>query len=135
MPVETIAHRILTGGAERGTSPAYAVRDGDRWVTTSWAEYASQVRDAAKGLIALGVEPAMSVSILGTNQPEWVIFDVAAMAVGAMPAGIYPTNTPEECAYVINHSEAPVALVQNLEQLWTRSWSSVSSCRLCVTSS
>jgi long-chain acyl-CoA synthetase len=59
----------------------------------------------------------MSVSILGTNQPEWVIFDVAAMAVGAMPAGIYPTNTPEECAYVINHSESPVVLVQNLEQL------------------
>ena len=59
----------------------------------------------------------MSVSILGANQPEWVIFDVAAMAVGATPAGIYPSNTPEECAYVINHSESPVVLVQDLEQL------------------
>ena len=117
MPFETVAHRILVKGAERGPAVAYAVRHGDRWVTTSWAEYVSQIRDAAKGLIALGVEPSMSVSILGTNQPEWVIFDVAAMAVGAIPAGIYPTNTPEECAYVINHSESPVVLVQDQDQL------------------
>ena len=81
MAFETIAHKILTTGAERGTAGAYAVRSGKQWTTTSWAEYASQIRDAAKGLIALGVEPGMSVSILGTNQPEWVIFDVAAMAV------------------------------------------------------
>ncbi|MFV1971500.1 MAG: long-chain fatty acid--CoA ligase [Acidimicrobiia bacterium] len=117
MVFKTIPHEILTTGAQRGVAAAYAVRDDGRWVTTSWAEYASRVRDAAKGLIALGVEPGMSVSILGTNQPEWVIFDVAAMAVGAMPAGIYATNTPEECAHVINHSESYVVLVQNLEQL------------------
>lgn len=117
MAFETIAHRILVEGAERGPAAAYAVRQGDRWVTTSWAEYAAQIRNAAKGLIALGVEPSTSVSILGTNQPEWVIFDVAAMAVGAMPAGIYPTNTPEECAYVVNHSESSVILVQDQDQL------------------
>jgi len=117
MTFETIAHRILEKGAERGPAAAYAVRDGDRWVTTSWAEYVAQIRDAAKGLIALGVEPSTSVSILGTNQPEWVIFDVAAMAVGAIPAGIYPTNTPEECAYIINHSESSVVLVQDQDQL------------------
>jgi long-chain acyl-CoA synthetase len=115
---ETIAQRILRVGAERGSAPAYAVRDdGGRWVTTSWEDYAARVRGAAKALISLGVEPGESVCIFGTNQPEWVIFDVAAMAVGAMPAGIYPTNTPDECAYVVNHSEAPVILVQNQERL------------------
>jgi long-chain acyl-CoA synthetase len=114
---ETVAGRILRAGAERGTAVAYAVRDGARWVTTSWADYASQVRAAGKGLIALGVEPGRPVCIFGTNQPEWTIFDVAAMTVGAMPAGIYPTSTAEECAHVISHSEAPVVLVQNRERL------------------
>lgn len=117
MAAETIPGMILAAGRARGSAPAYAVRDGGRWVTTGWADYVARVREAAKGLIALGVEPAMSVSILGTNQPEWVIFDVAAMAVGAMPAGIYPTNTPQECAYIIDHSESPVVLVQDLAQL------------------
>jgi len=117
MTFQTIPHLVLAAGATRGSSAAHAVREGDRWVTTSWAEYASQVRGAARGLIALGVTPTTPVSILGTNQPEWVVFDMAAMAVGAVPAGIYPSNTPEECAYIINHSESPVILVQNLEQL------------------
>jgi long-chain acyl-CoA synthetase len=117
MAFETVVHKALRAGAERNTAVAYAARDGGHWVTTTWAEYAALVRAAAKALIALGVEPGRPVSIFGTNQPEWVIFDMAAMAVGAMPAGIYPTNTPDECAYVINHSGSPVILVQNQERL------------------
>ena len=117
MVYETVVHRFFEAGGERGAAPAYAAREGSRWVATTWAEHTSRVRAAARSLIALGVEPGTPVCIFGTNQPEWVVFDVAAMAVGAMPAGIYPTNTPEECAYVINHSGAPVVLVQNQELL------------------
>ncbi len=117
MAFETMVHRVLRAGEERGPAVAYASRAGGGWATTSWAEYASQVRAAAKGLLALGVEPGQPVCIFGTNQPEWAIFDLAAMAVGALPAGIYPTNTAEECAHILNHSAAPVVLVQNAERL------------------
>jgi long-chain acyl-CoA synthetase len=117
MSFETIPQTILRVGPDRGSADAYAVRRGDRWVTTSWKTYAEEIEAAARGLIALGVEAGSPVAILGTNTPDWVIFDVAAMAMGAMPAGIYPTNSPEECAYVINHSRSSVVLVQNEEQL------------------
>ena len=117
MGFESVVHRTLRSGAERGPAVAYAIRDGDRWATTTWAEHVARVRAAAKGLLALGVEPGQVVCIFGTNQPEWTIFDVAAMAVGGMPAGIYPTNTSDESAYIVNHSEAPVILVQNQERL------------------
>ncbi|MCL1600991.1 MAG: AMP-binding protein [Actinomycetia bacterium] len=108
---------ILRVGPERGSADAYAVRTEDSWVTTSWQAYAEEIEAAARGLIALGVEPGTPVAILGTNTPDWVIFDVAVMAVGAMPAGIYATSTPDECAYVIKHSRSPVVLVQNEQQL------------------
>ncbi|MCL1692188.1 MAG: long-chain fatty acid--CoA ligase [Actinomycetia bacterium] len=117
MSFETIPQMILRAGRERGTADAYAVRRDDRWVTTSWVDYAGEVAAAARGLIGLGVEAGSPVAILGTNTPEWVIFDVAAMAVGAMPAGIYPTNSPDECAYVLDHSRSSVVLVQNEKQL------------------
>jgi long-chain acyl-CoA synthetase len=117
MTFKTIPQTILRVGQERGTADAYAVRAGNQWVTTSWRAYAEEIEAAARGLIALGVEPGSPVAILGTNTPDWVIFDVAAMAVGAMPAGIYATNSPDECAYVINHSRSPVVLVQNEQQL------------------
>ena len=117
MAYETIPHKILKTGAERGPDDAYAVRSDGQWVSTSWSSYADHVKAAARALIGLGVESGSAVSILGTNTPEWVIFDVAAMAVGAMPAGIYPTSSPEECAYVLGHSQSPVVLVQNAAQL------------------
>ncbi len=117
MSFETIPHKILQAGVDRGEADAYAVRRDDRWVTTSWRAYAEEVAAAGRGLIALGVEPGSPVAILGANTPEWVIFDVAAMAIGAMPAGIYPTNSPDECAYVLKHSSSPVVLVQDKDQL------------------
>ena len=117
MSFESIPQRIFRAGRERGHVDAYAVREGDRWVTTGWADYADEVMAAARALVGLGIEKGTPVAILSTNTPEWVIFDVGAMTIGAMPAGIYPTNVPDECAYVINHSGTPIVLVQNETQL------------------
>ena len=97
MSFEPIPQQIINAGSVRGTANAYGVRRDGQWVMTSWQDYVGQVKAAARSLIALGVEPGEAVTILGSNTPEWVIFDVAAMAVGATPAGIYPTNAPEEC--------------------------------------
>jgi long-chain acyl-CoA synthetase len=133
MTAETIPHRVL-GNAERlGSAPAYHVRapggpeaedSAARWQPTSWREYGAQVRQAGEALLALGVEPGQPVAILGFNRPEWVIFDVAAMAAGAVPAGIYTTSSPQECEYILNHSEAPVLLVENAAQ-----WEKIASVR------
>lgn len=117
MSFETIPHMILKAGPERGDAAAYAVRTEDGWVATSWRGYAEDVVAAACALVGLGVEKGTPVAVLGANAPEWVIFDVAAMAIGAMPTGIYPTSSAEECAYVIGHSGSPVVLVGNQVQL------------------
>jgi long-subunit acyl-CoA synthetase (AMP-forming) len=71
----------------------------------------------AKALIALGVEPGNHVTIIGFNSAEWFIADIGAIAAGAIPAGIYTTNTAEQCQYIAEHCEARVAFVENAEQL------------------
>jgi len=113
---ETIPHKVLQHGERSPGSPAYFVRESGTWNATSWATYADEVRTAAKALMALGLEVGQPVAILGFNRPEWVIFDVAAMAAGGVPAGIYTTNSPTECKYIVGHSEAPVLLLENDEQ-------------------
>ncbi len=101
----------------RGDSPALRrIRNG-QWETTSWTDYHAQVRRAARALIALGVVPGDHVTIIGFNCPEWFIADLAAIHAGAIPAGIYTTNTPEQCQYVAEHCAARVAFVENDEQL------------------
>ena len=81
MTTETIPTRLFDQAQRRPDAPAYYTRGARGWEPTSWRAYSSQVRRAAKALIALGFQPGDNVCILGFNRPEWVIFDVAAMAM------------------------------------------------------
>ena len=113
---DTILHRLHENGRKRPNAPAYYEKIGSAWVPTSWKEYTNQVRQAARALVALGVEPGQNVTILGFNRPEWVIFDLAAMMIGGAPAGIYTTNSALECKYIVENSESSVILVENQDQ-------------------
>jgi long-subunit acyl-CoA synthetase (AMP-forming) len=103
--------------AERGDLPALNYKRDGRWHTINWREYRARIHLAARALIALGVAPGEHVTIIGFNCPEWFIADVAAIAAGAIPAGIYSTNTAEQCQYVAAHCDARVAFVDDEEQL------------------
>ena len=113
---DTIPARLLKQVKERPHAPAYHVREGGVWKDTSWAQYGEQISRAARALMALGFEPGQTTTILGFNRPEWAILDVATMAAGGAPAGIYTTCSPDEVAYIVNHSESPLILVENEEQ-------------------
>src|SRR4029079_12447061 len=56
-------------------------------------------------------------TIIGANSPEWFLADIGAIAAGGIPAGIYATNTAEQCQYIAHHCDATIAFVQNAEQL------------------
>jgi hypothetical protein len=93
-------------------------RGGDgKWVEWTWQQYYDQTMQCARAFIALGLEPAQSVNILGFNSPEWFISDMAAIAAGGKAAGIYPTNNAAACQYITEHSEAPIVVVENEAQL------------------
>jgi long-chain acyl-CoA synthetase len=89
----------------------------DRWQVTSWRRYLELIQTAAKSMIAMGIRPQQTVTILGFNRPEWAIFDHAAMMIGAVPAGIYTTCSSAEVQYIVAHSESPLLLVENQDQL------------------
>lgn len=116
MAADTIPSRLLEQARLRPNAPAYKIRENGVWKATNWADYADEVKRAGRALIALGFEAGQHTCILGFNRPEWVIFDVATMAVGGAPAGIYTTSSPEEVAYIAGHCEARVMLVENVEQ-------------------
>ena len=124
MALSSIPARLFGQADTRPNDPAYHVRGPNDWETTNWATYAGNVRKVAQALLANGVEAGNVVCILGNNRPEWVEMDLGAMAIGAIPAGIYQTCSPEEIAYILNHSEAPVILVENEDQ-----WKKVDSVR------
>ncbi len=100
----------------RGDAIAYQVKVDGAWQSTNWRTYGNEVRQAAKSLIALGLQPGQATAIIGFNRPEWTLFHVATMSAAGIPAGVYTTNSPEELQHVVNHAEAIALLIQDQVQ-------------------
>jgi len=115
--MQTVPQALEQTARTHADRPALRTRRGGAWHATTWREYHDQVRLAARGLIALGLEPGQGVAIMGYNRPEWFVADMAAIAAGGLPAGIYVTNTAEQCRYIADHAEAAVAVVENRDYL------------------
>ncbi|MDB4907693.1 MAG: dependent ligase [Gemmatimonadetes bacterium] len=115
--MQTIPQAFLATAQAYAPSAALKVKRQGAWQVTTWAEYGGEVRRAARALIALGVDAGAGVTIIGFNRPEWFVANMAAICVGALPAGIYTTSSPEQCQYITAHCDAAVAFVENAEQL------------------
>ncbi len=100
-----------------GAQTALKMKINGSWKATTWTQYHDQVKTAARAFMTLGLEPGKAVSILGNNCPQWFISDLAGIFAGAVPGGIYTTNSPEQCQYISAHSEANIAVVEDAAQL------------------
>ncbi|OYV66172.1 MAG: hypothetical protein B7Z72_11785, partial [Gemmatimonadetes bacterium 21-71-4] len=74
------------------------------------------MRHAALGLAELGVRHGDRVALLSENRPEWAIADYACLTSGVIDVPIYPNETPEAAAYIINNSGAVAVFVSTAEQ-------------------
>src|SRR6201999_3199685 len=114
---KTLADLLPRSAAAYGSDPAVRYKDGDAWVDRSFQEVFEIVKPLALGLVALGIEKGDRVSILGNTRAEWTYFDYAALSIGATVVPIYQTNSPDECGYVLENSDAKVVVVEDEEQL------------------
>jgi long-chain acyl-CoA synthetase len=117
----TVSYPTLAGMALDATSrhagPAARFKDGGGWQTVSYREMGAIVREIAKGLVALGIEPGDRVAILSNTRPEWTYADLGILCAGAVVVPVYQTNSPEECHYVLEHSGARLVFCEDEGQL------------------
>ena len=114
----TMVHEVLAETvAKQGSRPALRTKRDGAWQTITWSTYGRDVRRAARALMKLGVEPGQGVSLIGQNSPEWLVADVGAIFAGAMPAGIYTTNSAEQVRYITDHCEAKVSFADTAAQV------------------
>ncbi|HEY8316268.1 MAG TPA: long-chain fatty acid--CoA ligase [Gaiellaceae bacterium] len=99
--------------AQGWTTPAYLEEREDGWHPVSWPDAGRRVDDLAQALLAHGVRKGDAVAVLSRTRLEWILLDWAIMSIGAVVVGLYPTNTPSECAYILGHSEAVLAFTED----------------------
>jgi long-chain acyl-CoA synthetase len=96
---------------------AYRYKKEGRWIPVTWAENQEACKKISKSLMALEVKKDDKIDILSWTRLEWIQIDIATVSIGAVIVGIYPNNLADDCAYIINHSDAKVLFVENKDQL------------------
>jgi long-chain acyl-CoA synthetase len=91
-------------------------KDYGIWQEYTWTDLWELVQDAAHGLLALDVEVGDRVSIHSEDRPEWIILDMATIAVRAITVGLYPTNPAAEVEYLLTDCGSVVHLAEDQEQ-------------------
>jgi len=113
----TVASRARDWAHRAPTQVAMRHKEFGIWHEITWADVWEQVELAAHALISLGVEPGDRVSIHAEDRPEWVIMDLATVAVRGITVGLYPTNPAAEVEYLLADSGSVIHLAEDQEQV------------------
>jgi long-chain acyl-CoA synthetase len=115
--VRSLADLFLRRVAATPDRRAFVFPTDPGWGQYSWREAGDRVRAIACGLRSLGVELEERCAILSSTRIEWVLVDFGIMCAGGATTTIYPSNTAEECAFILADSRCVVAVVENEQQL------------------
>ncbi len=83
------------------------------WYALTWKEVGARARRIACGLHALGLEKGSRCSILCNTRPEWVLVDMGILCAAGATTTIYPSNLPDDCAYILENSGSVYCFVEN----------------------
>ena len=85
---------------------------GDGWQQLTAREVDADVRAAAKGLVAAGIQVGDRVAIMARTRYEWTILDFASWYAGAIVVPIYETSSAEQVDWILNDSGAVALFVE-----------------------
>ena len=114
---DTFPKLLIRNAQMRGARPAIRHKDFGIWQTWTWAQVLEEVRAFSVGLDELGLKRGDKFAIIGANRPRlyWAI--CAGQALGAVPVPVYADSVADEMAYVLDHAEATLAIVEDQEQV------------------
>ncbi len=96
--------------------PALGFKKDNEWKEINWSVFRTIVCKTANALREHDIKENDKVAIYSENCAEWICFDLAVMALGAVTVPIYATSNQDQAAYILNDSEAKIILVGNQEQ-------------------
>ena len=82
------------------------------WVSFTWAQVAAEVARWQAALAKEGLAPGDRVAVMLKNSVEWVIFDQAALGLGLVTVPLYLDDRPDNAAYILDHADAKLLLVE-----------------------
>jgi len=85
---------------------------GEGWQPVTAREFETEVRTAAKGLIAAGIQIGDRVAIMSRTRYEWTILDFAIWYAGGVVVPVYDTSSAEQIDWILNDSGSVGMIVE-----------------------
>jgi long-chain acyl-CoA synthetase len=92
-------------------------KDQGRWIGLTYAELWNRIRATSLSLKQRGVGAGDHVVILGRSRPEWLVADVATLALGAVVCPIYPGESDARIEQIARGLRPRLLFVEDERQL------------------
>jgi long-chain acyl-CoA synthetase len=83
----------------------------------AWKEMYEQTKAFGAGLLSLGVKRGDHIGIISDNMKEWLWADLAILCIGGADVPRGSDSMAPEIAYILEHAECGISLVENQAQL------------------
>ena len=114
---DTFPKLLIRNAVRYAQRPAYRHKDLGIWQVWTWPQVLEETRAFSVGLSKLGLRRDEKLAIIGSNRPRLYWAMCAAQALGAVPVPIYADSVADEMAYILDHAEVTMAVVEDQEQV------------------
>jgi long-chain acyl-CoA synthetase len=110
---DNVVSALLSRDQDAPDHVALAHRCGTRFEGIGTAEFASEVKEVAAGIVALGLDPGTRVALFCSTRWEFTLFDYAIWASGCAVVTIYESSSAEQVEWIIGNSDSQMLICES----------------------
>jgi long-chain acyl-CoA synthetase len=95
---------------------AFLVKKEGAFRPMTWGEIHEQSLGLFDSLRKNGIQKGDRVAILSNSRAEWSIADWSIQSLGAVTVPVYQSSTPEDTAFILEHSETKLIFAEDASQ-------------------
>ncbi|MBI4640731.1 MAG: AMP-binding protein [Candidatus Tectomicrobia bacterium] len=117
MTLETLNEMFRRSVQQYRALPAFKVKREGNFQAISYSQLGTTVEEFGTGLITLGMKSGDHVGLISENCYEWILSDLAILGAGGSDVPRGGESSVDEIKYILNHSDARIAIVEDETQL------------------
>lgn len=113
----TLIAALARNAAEAPARVGFREREFGIWREWRWPDVLDEVLTLAAGLEAIGLRADEALIVIGDNRARLYFSMLAAMALRAFPAPLFPDTPVDELTHYVHHGAPRFALAEDQEQV------------------
>jgi long-subunit acyl-CoA synthetase (AMP-forming) len=109
---ESLTDMVMANAERFGGAIGVRRRSAGSWADVTTREFAAQVLDIARGLVAAGLRAGDRVALLSSTRYEWSLFDFACWCAGLQTVPIDHTAQVDDVEWILADSAANAVVVE-----------------------